>query len=196
MTNQPLDQMEDLQRFFEFCRTVEGLFCDFEDVENGNKLLTSLLKSEAEPYFTVIGIQKSHSLMCFWKYNDSVSLQEQPIVWLDSEGTPNAVFASNFRDFLSLLPYDTGAIYDWIASWERYLDNPSSQQTPIERFTNERIEMYIEMSREDNPFRDQFINWLREEINIEPATQPVALVGEAIQSFPRLSQWLTDRQLN
>ena len=196
MTNQPLDRMEDLQCFLEFCRTVEGPFCDFEDVENGNELLKPLLKPEAESYFTVIGMQKSHSLICFWKYKDNVSLQEQPIVWLDSEGTPNAVFAPNFRDLLSLLPYNTGAIYDWIAYWEDYLDAPSEQESPAEYFTSEQIQMSVERSREKNPFCGQFINWLREEMNIEPATQPVALVGEAMQSFPRLRQWLTDRQLN
>jgi hypothetical protein len=196
MEKQPLDKPEYLQQFFEFCRKVGNQFCDFEEVDNRQELLTSLLKSEAESYFTVIGMQKSNSLICFWKYQDNVSLKEQPIVWLDSEGSPNAVVASNFNDFLSLLPYDTGAIYDWIAAWERYWDSPSQQQNPIESFTTDRVEMYVEMSRENNHCREEFVNWLREEIDIQPAPQPVALIGKASERFPRLSQWLTDRKLN
>jgi hypothetical protein len=190
MKKQFSDRFEYLQYFSEFCKKVENQFCDFEEIQDGQKILTSLLKSEVTSYFTVIGMQKSSSLICFWKYKDNISLQEQPIVWLDSEGSPNAVIASNFKDFLSLLPYDTGAIYDWIAAWERYLDNSTEQEIPTERFTIDRINRYLAMSDESNPCHQEFVNWLRTEMHIELADRPVALIGNAIESFPRLSQWL------
>lgn len=191
MKKQPSDKFEYLQRFTEFCKNVENQFCDFEEVENGKELLISLLKPEITSCFTVIGMQKSNSLICFWEYKDNVFLQEQPIVWLDSEGSPNAVIASNFKDFLSILPYDTGAIYDWTAAWEGYWDNSIQQEIPTERFTVDRVNMYLAMSDESNPCHQEFVNWLRTEMHIELADQPVALIGEASKRFPRLSQWLT-----
>lgn len=183
-----------LQSFYEFCRTVDGPFCDFEVVENEKQWLNSLLLPEAESFLKVIGMQKNGSLICFWSYEDELSLEQQPIVWLDSEGSPNAVFASNILSFLSILPYDTGAIYDVLFAWQEYWSSSRKRKKPTSEFAK-KMKMYLEMSQEDYPFHNQFVEWLRTEIGLEPATNPAQLIGEAVEHFPRLDVWLNERQL-
>lgn len=143
----------------------------------------------------MIGIQKNGSLICFWSYEDNLSIEQQPIVWLDSEGSPNSVFSSDLPTFLSLLPYNTGAIYDVLFAWEEYWSSPKKRKTPISQFTAKKMKMYLEMCRENHPFHQQFVEWLRAEICVEPAVKPAQNIGEAIERFPRLGIWLTEKQL-
>jgi|RhiMetdeSRZDD1v2_1073273.scaffolds.fasta_scaffold00470_4 hypothetical protein len=71
---------------------------------------------------------KAGCLFCFWK--EEQQEDKWPVVWLDSEGTPNVVFADNGVDFFSMLPYGTGLIYDIIRSCERYVNAPDTFDSP------------------------------------------------------------------
>jgi hypothetical protein len=188
-------QQEILRRFYEFCQSTKGAFCDFEAVTDEKEWLNTLLIPEAEPYFKLLGRQKNGSLICFWKYEDGISLGQQPIVWLDSEGSIYSVVAAELPAFLSLLYYDTGAIYDIISAWERYWDAPDEEVSPSESFTDEKLELYIEMCQEIYPFYQPFAQWLCQEMGIESAATPATLVGEAIRGFPRLNAWLSSKHL-
>lgn len=181
-----------LKRFRSFCTEVGGEFSDFQVVEDGEKWLKRLVPATAVPSFQVIGRQKNGSLICFWQHQENLSLAKQPVVWLDSEGSPQAVFAPDFPTFLSLLPYDTGAIYDMIAAWEAFLDPDDEVRSPKERFTTEEFKMYVEMSQKNYPQYDRFIEWLAE-MEIKVAKNPAQVVGKAIQKSPKLKEWLASQ---
>ncbi len=179
-----------LKQFHSFCTKVGGEFSDFQIVEDGEKWLKRLVPATAVPFFQVIGRQKNGSLICFWQHQENLSLTKQPVVWLDSEGSPQAVFAPDFPTFLTLLPYDTGGIYDMLAAWERFLDPDEEGASPKKRFTKGKFNMYVEMSQKNYPKYDRFIEWLAE-MNIAVAKNPVNVIGKAVQESPKLKEWLT-----
>lgn len=179
-----------LRQFFAFYNEVAGTFCDFTPVQDKQKWLNKLLVAEAQPYFKVIGKQKSGSLICFWLIRDELSPEDQPVVWLDSEGSPRSVFASDFQEFLSLLPYDTGAIYDLIAAWDRAENTQVNSTSVSKKFSKKRLQMYVEMCQNNYTHYNEFVTWLRETLGIEPALSPATVVKKTIQEFPSLNTWL------
>lgn len=183
-----------LENLYAFLENSEVNFIDFEVENNPNKVI-DLLSVAAEPYFIPIGKQGSDSLICYWKYKDEIPLSELPIVWLDSEGSPNSVFASNIKDFLSILPYDTGAIYDFISSWEYYNSDPDYYTSPLDKYKKNSsvLNLMIEQCRENYSDYDSFVNWLNQNINIKICDDPAKLVGDAIKNFPNLETWLEER---
>lgn len=96
--------------------------------------------------------------------------------------------------FLSILPYDTGAIYDILFAWQEYWNSSIKRKTPTSKFTK-KTKMYLEMCQEIYPFHQQFVEWLRTEVGVEPAINPAQLIGQAIEHFPRLDIWLTENKL-
>ncbi len=181
-----------LDQFVTFYTEVGGGFGDFQLVNDTKKILNSIISVTAAPFFQVIGRQKSGSLVSFWQYQENKPLSEQPVIWLDSEGSPNAVFAPNLQAFLSLLPYDTGIIYDITVDWEKFLNSNRKKVTPKNRYSSKDFIRYIKMSRENNPTHDQFIAWLRG-MDIAVANDPVDVIGKAMQRFPNLKDWLTTK---
>lgn len=178
-----------LSQFYAFYEEVGGEFCDFQVVANGEKLLKTLIPAAAIPFLHVIGRQKNGSLICFWQQFAQQNLIDQPIVWLDSEGSPFSVFASNFHVFLSLLPYDTGSIYDMIAAWEEYAETGEDWIVSVDRFSADTLKMYEDMAQNNYPHHEQFINWLKK-MGVEPASDPFSLIGKAIEQLPALRTWL------
>ena len=177
--------------FILFYDIVWNTFSDFSLLSDNKDQLKYLVPTHKETYFQLIGRQKSGSLICFWQIQDNQPIFEQPIVWLDSEGEPHSVFASDFRSFLSLLPYDTGGIYDMITAWERFLRTNEDWQNSIHKIEDVDLQFYTNSCRQNNSNYDQFIDWLKK-MNIEPAPDPVSLIGNAIQQFPHLEEWLDE----
>jgi hypothetical protein len=194
INNPDFEQQNYLEAFYTFIENTEGSFIDFE-IENNSDKIADLLSVDVEPYFIPIGKQGSDSLICYWKYKDEIPVSELPIVWLDSEGSPNSVAAANFKDFLSLLPYDTGAIYDFISSWEYYNSDPDYYPSPLDRYKKDSSDLnsLIEECRESYSQYDSFVNWLEQSLNISICEDPAKLVGDAIQNFPNLQNWLEER---
>lgn len=179
-----------LDSFFSFYTEVGGGFADFYLVKDSKKLLNTFISTTAVRFLEVIGRQKSGSLICFWQYEENQLLSEQPVAWLDSEGNPNIVFAPNLQTFLSLLPYDTGAIYDMITDWERYFNSNRKKTTPKQRFSAKDINRYLKLSQENNPTHSRFVAWLADN-DIAVANDPVNVIGKAMQQSPKLKDYLT-----
>jgi hypothetical protein len=59
---------------------------------------------------------KAGSLIAIWMKDSEAPDPDMPVAWLDSEGAPNGIFACSYADFLSLIPYSSGFIYD-VLSW-------------------------------------------------------------------------------
>ena len=182
-----------LIKFLNFLENSSGDFIDFQIVSNGKKNVIELLSPIVERNFIPIGEHGSQSLICYWKYQDEIPLNQSPIVWLDSEGSPNSVFALNIDDFLSLLPYDTGGIYDFISSWKYYNSEPQTYTCPLSKYDSSTLEFLLQLCKEDYADYDQFIDWLNHNLNIQVCKNPAKLVGDAINNCPNLDHWLKEK---
>ena len=184
-----------LSKLIDFLNTSSGDFIDFRIVNNGKKKVSELLSPSLESYFTPIGEHGSQSLICYWKYKEKTPINELPIVWLDSEGTPNSVFASNVNDFLSLLPYDTGGIYDIITSWQYYNNEPENYTDPVSEYDSSALKCLIRLCKDSHPDYDYFVDWLNNNLKIKVCENPAKLIGEAIKNFPKLDHWLKEKKM-
>lgn len=154
---------------FDFMPSEDALFDNFS-AEVKNMLL---------PF----GKNKAGCLICYWL--SSKDKDECPIVWIDSEGEPNAVFATNLSVFFSLLPYSTGAIYDMIIASERHIQNPESNQSPKELFSG----IYKEHSAQNQESgSSRFEKKLNELLDIKIAKNPTELVLKASKQFREITE--------
>jgi hypothetical protein len=195
MTNDNLEP-EHLRKFLDFLENYSGDFPDLTIVVNGKQKITELLSTSVEQYFIPICEHGSQSLICYWRYENNAPLSRLPIVWLDSEGSPNSVFASNIDDFLSLLPYNTGGIYDFISSWQYYNSEPDNYSCPTDNYDISTLESMINLCRYNYTDYNQFMDWLGQELNIQICQDPAQLIREAINSFPNLDNWLEKHDIH
>ncbi len=156
-------------------------FMDVEVVEEGPDYVSDLLGEEVVDDFVVIAKHGSDSLIAYWTAGEADG--QVPIVWLDSEGTPNSVIAATVTDLFSLLLYDLGFVYDVVAR----LDNLGDE---AEEFADYELEEYLEEMDEYEGY-DDFKEWL-EGFDVEPAAAPLNVVRQARQAFPDLEAWLED----
>jgi hypothetical protein len=176
--------------FIDFMNQIDEKFADFYITKTGTEKLSTLIGKENAKFFDVIGAHSSHSLICHWQYEKGIPIERQPVVWLDSEGWPNGVFAQDLRIFISLLPYDTGFLYDIISSWMCYKENSESVLNPNEKYTKDDLKRMLDSARQRYGAYSKFLKWLDREMNIRICDDPVGLIGKAMESYPDLSKWL------
>jgi hypothetical protein len=141
-----------LAAFVHFCENAAEEFADFQLVRNPEQKLKGLVDDQGKAdAFQVIGKHGTGSLIAFWREQEDKELVLSPIVWLSSEGFPNSVFATSFAEFLSLLPYGTGFIYDVLSNYYYHKDDPDLQPSPEEKFTPDVISSYLNENREQYP---------------------------------------------
>ena len=163
---------------------------DFEPCWACSNLLDDLIPLEKIPAFVTLGMNKSHTVFAIWLLAQEQNLEDQPVVWMDSEGEPNEVFAVNFQAFLAMLPYDTASWYNQISAWTMYLENPNTYQHVLEKYNSPSLykeQMTAAAKRYQG--HQAFLNWIVAR-HITTSENPFMDIGKAIQSHPRLSVWL------
>ncbi len=179
-----------INEFYQFMEGMQDDFLDFELVTDGYKRLASLVPAPCLDHFIVIGKHGSDSLVCYWKPILDLPLEMAPIVWLDSEGTPNSVFAISAEEFLRLLPYGLGGIYDVVSSWIYHYSEPDEYANPLDKYSDEAIRNYRQMAGEDYAAYGSFIHWLEKDMQLTVHGNPIKAIGDAISKFPNLEHWL------
>jgi hypothetical protein len=106
--------------------------------------------------FVPVGENADGSIYAFWRYEGRAQ-EDAPIAYLDSEGTGNGVVAEEVRELLSLV---------------------ATGEEPYYWLRGERAPEPLDVSA----FRD----WLSDELGIEPAADPVAVVRRAQARHPDL----------
>jgi hypothetical protein len=72
-----------------------------------------LLKAfENKNSYKKIAQHYSGSLICFYDASGSWSSDEYIVYWIDANGEPNLPIAISLKQFLSILPYGTGIMFD------------------------------------------------------------------------------------
>jgi hypothetical protein len=131
------------------------------------------------------GSNKAGCLVCCWK--EGPSMEEYPVIWLDSEGTPDCVFADNTHTFFQLLPYGTGHLYDIIMGCERFVNNPGSFPSPELSFSNS----YAQLQQNTK----QVMQHYKEIMELEIATDPARLMLSAYREHVAITQKINESKL-
>lgn len=110
--------------------------------------------------------------------------KEGQIVWIDSEGEPNAVIAENIKEFISLLYFDTGFIYDIIKKIIRNIN-----YTPM---TTDEIKMYEISAAKAYPSYNMLKKFFETELKIRKPDNPDMLIKKAYTRNMDFSNWLNN----
>jgi hypothetical protein len=83
--------------------------CDFFDLKESP--VQELFGDFSNERLIAFGEHASGSLLTFYSKEMEASVEETPVAWLDSEGSPCIVISNNLKEFLSILPYGMGFLY-------------------------------------------------------------------------------------
>jgi hypothetical protein len=106
------------------------------------------------------------SPIALWMHSNR-SIEEAPVVYMDSEGVGTSVMADNLREFLSLLA--TNRPFYGVRNGEPEFGEPSEDTAEH----NARLR-----------------EWLRDSFGIEAASDPIALVNAARAKHPDFNAWI------
>jgi hypothetical protein len=174
----------ELQKLYEFHHKVGDEYSDIEFIgqdDNNLKLLVPKYKEQ----FVAFAIDGTGSVMAYWLYEDNLSIDRAPIVYLDSEGG-GAVVASTSKEFLSLLPFDTSFFSEVAIHWAEYKESPKNTIAPEEEYTKEYYLSRYEYLTDAYPAYQEFRSWLSTELQIPPADNPFELIVKNIEFYPAL----------
>jgi hypothetical protein len=183
-----------LTAFINFCENSAEEFADFELVRNPEPKLKKLLDDQGKvEFFQVIGQHGTHSLIAFWRDNKDIDIAHSPVAWLSSEGFPNSVFANSLADFLSILPYGTGFIFDVLSNYYYHKASPDLQPSTEDKFTPDEISSYLTENEKRYKGHTELINWLNHEVKVGIAKVPLSVIKGAIVSHADLATWLREQ---
>jgi hypothetical protein len=183
-----------ITNFYDFLK-INGQVADFEPGWKDLDLIHNLVPPSRISELIPLGMHGSQSVIAIWNISATEDMESQPIVWIDSEGSPREVFANSFRDFLALLTYDTNSWYDYITAWQQYLDSPSEYQQLFERYNSDTLTPKDQLASADATYSDHqaYLQWVSS-LGIDIPDHPFRVIGQAMQASPRFSQWLASSQ--
>lgn len=129
------------------------------------------------------------SCIAIWNAKIDQSLDPKPIIWLDSEGSPMSVIASNFEDFFGLLSYGTGVMYDASLQLEDFSSLNIPDLLPPEEYSEEQLEEHVEICTDEHEEYQEYLDWLTQQ-NISKPIKPLSLIEKARSENPSISEWL------
>jgi hypothetical protein len=162
--------------------------CDFFDLRESN--VSELLGVFANERLIAFGEHASGSVISFYSKKAEAPVDEVPVAWLDSEGSPCIVISNTLKEFLSILPYGMGFIYTIASVIENNLGDPSVLEKARQRVTQNANEL-LEEARKRFLDIDDLLKWLASE-NITVSTDPVKLIVEAHEKNTDLTPWIAE----
>lgn len=183
---------DNLLRVYEYLqRGNEGsleLHVPFLGTERILRLVGSQLSADLIPLFTMA----NGGVIAVWIQNKSLSLENQPIVWLDSEGSPSEVFAENLDSLFALLHYSQGSIYDVIFANQMNEEDPELFESAIKRFSLEEFTQAAAEDWDENETLNSFHNWLEANLGVSIEENPIERITNATKSFPSFQKLLNE----
>lgn len=155
-----------IEKFDKILKMLETNPVDFR-IEKHIKLpeiFTKEVLNKLKPF----GMNNAGCIFCYWINSNNITAC--PVVWIDSEGEPYAVFASGMVNFFELLAYGTGAIYDIIRASEKFYRNPEKYPSPEILFKNLFAENFT--NEKGNKARITLKELLKSEMNISVVPDP------------------------
>lgn len=178
-----------IETFITFSQQAEP-FADFRLAYDQPEALQEIVGSSRVKSFTSIGCHSSQSIIALWHSVDKKSLEHQPVVWLDSEGSPSCTFAQDFGLFLQLLPYDFGLLYDILSTYSFLQETPSRYDEFATRYNSVYCEQQLTKARSKYKGHAAYCEWLIKYKPILAGNEVYAAVIDSARKFPGLEKWL------
>jgi len=121
----------------------------------------------------------SGSIFALYRKSPKDALETAPVVYLDSEGDPRGVVAQSLDEFLTLLPFGTGFLYDALAGSRASKAKGAGQKA-------------LANTSEEVGVRDgkSFVDWWSATFAANPAGDPIAIIGAAKKACADVEKWL------
>lgn len=162
--------------------------CDFFDFKENP--VTELLGDFSKERLIAFGEHASGSLLTFYSKNIELSVEEAPVAWLDSEGSPCIAISNNLIEFLSILPYGMGFIYSIASVIENNLGDSSILAKARQKVTQNANEL-LEESKKRFLGIDDLLTWLASK-SIQVSNDPVKIIAEAHEKNSDLTPWIAE----
>lgn len=162
--------------------------CDF--FEYREEPVKELIGDFSAGRLVAFGEHASGSLICFYSKDSFPAVDNVPIAWLDSEGSPCIVASKNLKEFLSIIPYGMGFIYSVAAEIENNLNDPELLEKIYQKIGKNSD---ILLKEAQNRFQDiqELIDWLNSR-NILLEKDPISLIVNAHIVNNDLTKWIAD----
>lgn len=166
--------MSNIEKLNQFLESLEKKAIDFYPVsENFSRPNIDHLDKAK---FKALGRTAADCIILAWKNNGQEYWEDCPIAWLDSEGEPNAIFANNSNEFISLLYFDTYRIYETLMDILRKGDN-------FQLAEPDSFKIDIDYAKSTYPAYSELTDFIQKNLHIQPAAQPEKLILEAYSKF-------------
>jgi hypothetical protein len=153
-----------------------GFPFDFEGSEE--PVTEALIGRDPGDHFLTVGHTGSASMYALWRPDPAGGFADAPVVYLDSEGDPQKVIAASLDDFLTVLPYDAGTLYDLIRG---------------RTLGAEALEEALAAWRADEVDGVPLPTWWRETLHAGPAPDPAAVIARGAGADAAFRAWLEGR---
>ncbi len=107
-----------------------------------------------------------------------IHIQKNSIKWIDANGSPNAVIANSLQDFISLLPYGTGLLYDALYLIEKHKGKKELAEYLLEDFPEQVWKNALQNNAKSVANHAQFLK-LMEILKIEITPKPLEMLMAA-----------------
>jgi hypothetical protein len=136
----------------------------------------ALLGSKGGDRFLTLGKTGADCVFALWLDQPGKVSPKAPVAYLDSEGDPRSIIASSLDEFLSLLPYGTGFIYDLVTD--------SSVK-------GKASAALAQAAKAEEPVDEvPFMKWWQKTFGVPPAKDPAAVVAKARKANTEFARWL------
>jgi hypothetical protein len=120
-----------LKSIIEF-QNINGRIYDLSFVLPSTEVPNLLLTFKNKACYRKIAQHYSGSLICLYDDSGNWTTDDYTICWVDANGEPNLPLSVSLKQFLSILPYGTGLLYDVL-----YLINKQLNKTKLSQYLNE-----------------------------------------------------------
>lgn len=169
---------------------------NFED-DAGNHISQSgmiphFIRADLVHYFVKIGLTSSHGYYAIWRIFPNKKLEENPIVYLDSEASPVAVVACNFEEFIAIIhiPFSS-IIYD--------IEYHTEYGYELEEFDDTKLQKYLDEFKEENKADETYelperaslwFDFVEKNTFHVQDKHPYRIIKNAYLTMPKLLDWL------
>ncbi len=174
-----------LVAFQEYLSTADN-FDDLEVVSHYNLLATA--STEQKNALTPIAQHHSDSVLALWKAPGG---DEQPVVWLDSEGSAG-VLANSLEQFLSISPYGVATLYDIMRCCSPDKTIAERKRLIALKFPAGEISVRLREQQEDFAGSVPYQQWLLEVCGISIAPNPISIIEQANNNYPTFESWFKE----
>lgn len=172
---------------------LEEDWLDFEWVEDSKKTaleLDQFFFPGASEFLLPFGRHQSGSFLCYWLNpnipKDTISY---PVAWLDSEGSPIALLAKDWPQFISILPYGMLFLHDLLTAWVRHQGNPERFKHPIkidQLLYQESALLIQNMDKAQTLYSD-----CQDQCGPLILEKPIDIIPTVNEMFPEFHKWVS-----